>query len=53
LARNFYNNGFTEWIAFLDVDGPHRTFTGDRHEFLGRNGSLAQPAALGRERLSG
>jgi cyclic beta-1,2-glucan synthetase len=53
LARNFYNNEFTSWIAFIDVDDPHRTFTGDRNEFLGRNGNLAQPAALGRERLSG
>ena len=52
LARNFYNNEFTDWIAFVDVDDPNRTFTGDRNEFLGRNGSLAKPAALGRERLS-
>jgi len=53
LARNFYNNEFTDWIAFIDVDGSHRTFTGDRKEFLGRNGNLAQPAALDRDRLSG
>ncbi|MBV9733493.1 MAG: cyclic beta 1-2 glucan synthetase, partial [Verrucomicrobia bacterium] len=53
LARNFYNNEFTDWIAFIDVDGSQRTFTGDRNEFLGRNGNLAQPAALARDGLSG
>ncbi|MGA7128242.1 MAG: hypothetical protein WBZ19_18160, partial [Chthoniobacterales bacterium] len=53
LARNFYSNDFAGWIAFIDVDDPNRTFTGDRNEFLGRNCNLAQPAALGRERLSG
>jgi|HubBroStandDraft_6_1064221.scaffolds.fasta_scaffold04706_3 cyclic beta-1,2-glucan synthetase len=53
LARNFYNKDFPEWIAFLDVDGRDRTFTADRNEFLGRNGSLAEPAALARPRLSG
>jgi cyclic beta-1,2-glucan synthetase len=53
LARNFYNNAFTEWIAFIDVDGSHWTLTGDRKEFLGRNGSLARPAALDRQGLSG
>jgi cellobiose phosphorylase len=53
LARNFYNNAFTDWIAFIDVDGSDRTFTGDRNDFLGRNGSLAHPAALGGEHLTG
>jgi cyclic beta-1,2-glucan synthetase len=52
LARNFYNNEFSGWIAFLDIDGSERTFTADRRAFLGRNGSLARPAALDRERLS-
>jgi cellobiose phosphorylase len=53
LARNFYNTEFPDRIVFLDVNDGTRTFTGDRKEFIGRNGSLAQPAALKRARLSG
>lgn len=53
LARNFYNTDFCEWIAFVDADGPARTVTGDRGEFLGRNGTLSAPAALKRTHLSG
>jgi cyclic beta-1,2-glucan synthetase len=53
LARNFYNTDFSEQIAFLDVADLRRTLTGDRNEFLGRNGSMSDPAALKRERLSG
>ncbi len=53
LARNYYNAEFSERVVFLDVNDPARTFTGDRKEFIGRNGSLAQPAALKRARLSG
>ncbi|HKM58241.1 MAG TPA: glycosyl hydrolase family 65 protein, partial [Chthoniobacterales bacterium] len=53
LARNFYNGDFSESIAFLDVDDRPRTVTGDRREFLGRNGALSNPAALKRACLSG
>ena len=53
LARNPFNTEFTERIAFVDVSDSMRTFTGDRKEFLGRNGSLSNPAALRRTRLSG
>jgi len=53
LARNFYNTEFPDRIVFLDVNEPTRTLTGDRKEFLGRNGALARPAALKRARLSG
>ncbi len=51
-ARNFYNIGFAGKIAFMDV-GESRTLTGDRTEFVGQNGTLAQPAAMKRTRLSG
>jgi cellobiose phosphorylase len=53
LARNYYNTEFPDRIAFIDVNDGTRTLTGDRKEFLGRNGGLTQPAALKRARLSG
>jgi cyclic beta-1,2-glucan synthetase len=53
LARNFYNTEFSERIAFVDVDDPARTLTGDRNEFLGRNGALWEPAGLKGVGLSG
>ena len=53
LARNRFNTEFAERIAFVDVSDSGRTCTGDRREFIGRNGSLANPKALGRTRLSG
>lgn len=53
LARNYYNTEFPNRIAFLDVNESQRSLTGDRKEFLGRNGSFAQPVAMRRSRLSG
>ena len=52
-ARNPYNVEFQGRVAFFDVDADSRSFTADRAEFIGRNGSLARPAALLRQRLSG
>ena len=53
LARNSYNTEFPDRIAFFDVDEPTRSVSGDRAEFLGRNGALRNPAAMARSRLSG
>jgi cyclic beta-1,2-glucan synthetase len=53
LARNPYNTEFTDRVAFFKVDATPRTLSGDRTEFLGRNGTLRRPAALSRSRLSG
>ncbi len=53
LARNPYSIEFAERIAFIDVSDPVRSVTGDRTEFLGRNGNSTKPAAMSRMRLSG
>lgn len=52
-ARNPYNTEFADRTAFFDVDDASRTVTGDRVEFLGRNGTYEAPAAMLRKRLSG
>ena len=52
-ARNAYSMEFPTRTAFLDADVPGRSLTGDRSEFLGRNGSLRAPAAMDHARLSG
>ncbi|MDP3438397.1 MAG: cyclic beta 1-2 glucan synthetase, partial [Azonexus sp.] len=52
-ARNPFNAEFAERVAFFDVDTPTRNLSGDRTEFIGRNRSLKNPAAMHRSRLSG
>lgn len=52
-ARNPYNSEFNGHIAFFDVDERRKTFTCDRAEFIGRNGSLRNPDGMNRVRLSG
>ncbi len=52
-ARNPYNSEFVDRTAFFDAGESTRTVTGDRTEFLGRNGTLQRPAAMTRARLSG
>jgi len=53
LARNPHSIEFGDRVAFFDVSEPEHTVSGDRAEFIGRNGALSAPAALTRTRLSG
>ena len=52
-ARNPYSRQWPERIVFAQTSETRRTVTGNRTEFIGRNGSLADPAAMRRARLSG
>jgi cyclic beta-1,2-glucan synthetase len=52
-ARNSYNNEFANRITFAGTNERRVTMTCDRREFIGRNGSLANPDALRRSRLAG
>ncbi len=45
-ARNPWNMGFGSRVAFADLRGAQTDWTGDRREFIGRNGTLADPAGL-------
>ncbi|CAN5907458.1 hypothetical protein BH23GEM7_BH23GEM7_02370 [soil metagenome] len=52
-ARNHFDAEFAERVAFCALSAPLRSHTGDRREFLGRNGDLADPAALREAALGG
>jgi len=52
LARCAWDADFGGRVAFADTSLRPRTVTADRREFLGRNRSPANPAALGRVGLS-
>ncbi|MBL8423959.1 MAG: cyclic beta 1-2 glucan synthetase [Candidatus Accumulibacter phosphatis] len=52
-ARNPYSPEFAERVAFFDVDDPRCHVSGDRREFVGRNGSLQNPSAMHQSHLSG
>lgn len=53
LAKNQFNTDFQEYVSFFVTDEKKYTFTTDRKEFIGRNGSLDKPEALRRTQLSG
>ncbi|MDO8289847.1 MAG: glucoamylase family protein [Parvibaculum sp.] len=45
-AQNLWNGPFGSKIAFADMENLQDDWTGDRTEFIGRNGTLRQPEAL-------
>jgi cellobiose phosphorylase len=52
-ARNSYNHDFPEKVSFFQVDNDKISFTCNRTEFIGRNGTLENPAAMKLAHLSG
>jgi cyclic beta-1,2-glucan synthetase len=46
LARNPWSSDYGDRVAFADLAGRQTTWTGDRTEFIGRNGTLDAPSAL-------
>lgn len=52
LAENTYNDEFPNRIVFLDSSIKHNSFTGNRREFLGKDGSLKAPSSMKSRKFS-
>ena len=50
-GRNYFDRLYAEDVAFSWISGVVASHTGDRREFLGRNGNPTAPAAMSRQRL--
>ncbi|HXA50806.1 MAG TPA: glycosyl hydrolase family 65 protein, partial [Candidatus Acidoferrum sp.] len=51
LANNAWNGPYAGMTAFAAASPAARSYSGDRAQFLGRNGTFARPAAMARARL--
>jgi cyclic beta-1,2-glucan synthetase len=52
LARNRYHPEYGGWVAFAGLNPPAKSYSGNRTTFVGRNGSLSNPAGMERIRRS-
>jgi cyclic beta-1,2-glucan synthetase len=52
-ARNCFDPHFEQHVAFCALSEPVASHSADRREFLGRNGSVHDPAAMRAGRLAG
>ncbi|MEX1214606.1 glucoamylase family protein [Saccharospirillum sp.] len=52
-ARNAYGRECANRVVFAQTSERERSVSGNRTEFIGRNGALASPAAMRRQHLSG
>ena len=53
LAKNTFTTAFPGRVAFADLGGQTDSLTADRAEFIGIGGTLASPAGIGSNALSG
>jgi cyclic beta-1,2-glucan synthetase len=51
-AENYFDRTFANMTAFAGLSEPVASYTGDRREFVGRNGNLSNPEALKHPHLS-
>jgi cyclic beta-1,2-glucan synthetase len=52
-ARNCFDPEYSSWMAFATLGDEVHAHTGDRREFIGRHGTLADPAGLRNNSLGG
>ncbi len=52
-ARNAFGRESANRVVFAHISETNHSLTGNRNEFIGRNGTLAKPAAMSRQHLSG
>ncbi|HEY5086520.1 MAG TPA: glucoamylase family protein, partial [Gemmatimonadaceae bacterium] len=50
-GQNFFDQEFADLVSFLAMSGDITSYTADRREFIGRNGTPARPAALSKAAL--